>query len=111
MTMEFGFEYVFGRVEGSESYGPKPRLLPAEFTDNDEVYEMFDQVHTFYQEVLGRDGGNGQGGTGNGVSYPVTRSLGQTYLNYVSDATCPGTYFSEGLLYFCQGQIAPDICS
>ncbi len=109
MTMEFGYQYVFGRLEGSAEYGPNPRLLPAAYVDNNTAYNLFGLLQTFYQQALGRNGGNGQGGTGNGITQPVSKSWAQTYVDFLSSSSCPAAAFDNGRLAFCKGTVVPDV--
>jgi hypothetical protein len=72
--------YFYGRSEGEPARGPNPNhfITPNGgdifgSTDLDTLYNLTEQIHQYYTAVLGRNGPNGLGGTGNGSTVPPWR--------------------------------------
>ena len=70
-----GSNHIYGRSEGLPPRGPNPFNAPfAGSTDVDKLYDLAGEIHNYYAVKFGRNGGNGQGGTGNGVGVPISQT-------------------------------------
>jgi len=79
-----GSNHIYGRSEGLPPRGPNPFNAPfAGSTDVDKLYDLAGEIHNYYAVKFGRNGGNGQGGTGNGVGVPISQTRFVAHANRV----------------------------
>lgn len=100
--------YLFGRSEGVVTPRGANPLVGG--TDVDDLYDLAGATHAYYT-TLGRDGANNQGGLGDGISSPVTKTDVFSYIDYVTTGVCPNAYFDGYSINFCKGLEATDVAA
>lgn len=110
-TWDAIYGYYWGRSENAPARGPYPiPSTPLYFgsTDVDTLHSLLATVHGYWLDVFGRDGANGQGGLGDGVSIPIDQT--KTYVHLDNAWTiCPYANHNSGRLSFCRGMVTPDL--
>ncbi|MEX2316098.1 MAG: M4 family metallopeptidase [Pirellulales bacterium] len=116
--------YFYGRSEGEPPRGPNPNHFTSPnggdifgSTDVDTIYDLTGQIHQYYTTVLGRNGPNTFGGTGNGTGIPrdVFRVFVNADFSLVGAQLCAGTVGLPAALdttptcVVCEGSVFPDI--
>ena len=96
----------FGRSESAPPRGPNP--YEGGSTDVDDIFDLFGQVHEFYDTRFGRDGANGLGGLGDGANVELETTMAYAHLNNLGWGY-PGAWYGFGKLSFTHGMVAPDI--
>jgi hypothetical protein len=74
----------------------------------DDTYTFSGNLHDYYNDTFGLNGGNNQGGLGDGSTNPVTKTDGYTYIDYVG-GSCPNAYFDGYSINFCKGYEVLDV--
>lgn len=109
--------YVYGRSEGQAARGVNPNWYITSLTDTDNLYDALGSTFSYYEEKFLRNGANDAGGMGDGSSsvYPVTGTVGLTYIDYYllseSDYTsCPNAFFDGArAMHYCESYVTNDI--
>lgn len=111
-------DYFYGRSEGQPPRGPNPLGPPySGSTDVDILYDMTGVYHQYLLDTFNRNGPNGVGGTGNGITVPLNvyrlfangngSSIGQTLCNV--PAGVPSAAATTTSCVFCRGSATLDI--
>lgn len=114
---DYWYGYYVGRHEGSAAIGSNPYWWITQKTETDNLYDLFGQMHSYYETKFARNGGNNSGGIGDGTStYPTESTTGLTYIDfyYLSPDQeynmCPNAFFNgTNSIHFCQGEISADL--
>ncbi len=115
--------YFYGRSEGQPPRGPNPLNITTPnggnlfgSTDVDTLYDLTGQIHQYYTTVLGRNGPNGLGGTGNGTTVPsdVYRVFANGDFSSIGELCnvpqgSPSAGASTTSCVVCKGSATPDI--
>lgn len=107
--------YIYGRSEGQPARGANPNWYITSLTDTDDLYDNLGNIYNYYLTTFARDGANGNGGMGDGTTFPTINTTGLTYIDYYffseSDYTsCPNAFFDGiGAMHYCEGFVTNDI--
>jgi len=81
---------------------------PSGNVDVDNIYDHLETVHDYWNEVIGRDGANESGGTGNrsvSLMGSGNQSPSETYaLGYIKK-NCPNAFWNGAYLSFCPNMV------
>lgn len=91
--------YVLARSEGQGATG---------ITDADNIYDILDSVHNYFNTKFGRNGANKLGGLGDGLSSPYADTDAYVRIDN-SEAGCPQAFFDGYSVKFCSGEAVTDI--
>ncbi len=104
--------YQLGRREIDSPVGPNP--FPSPFnglTDTDDVFDYSGEYYDYLFDRFGRTGANSMGGSGDGVSVPLSETRAFVYVEGISflQQYCPNAWLSNGSLSFCSGSASADV--
>ena len=91
--------YVLSRSEGQGATG---------ITDVDDMYDILDSVHNYFNTKFGRNGANKQGGLGDGVSSAYANTDAYVRIDN-AESGCPTAFFDNYSIKFCSGEAVTDI--
>jgi len=91
--------YILSRSEGQGATG---------ITDVDDMYDILDSVHNYFNAKFGRNGANKRGGLGDGVSSAYANTDAYVRIDN-AESGCPTAFFDNYSIKFCSGEAVSDI--
>lgn len=109
--------YYFGRSEGRPPRGPNPRPNPPSMfggsNDTDKIFNLFMNVHQYWNLTFNRFGANNRGGSSWGANENYTRGFSHLDMAPIGLINCPGGHAwfagSNQAIHFCLNTITPEM--
>jgi hypothetical protein len=102
------YQYWFGRGEGRPPRGPNPNTVYGYggSLDVDNLYDLFEEVDSYWQSAHNRNGANMVGGAGDGYWCASNETCGYVLTDHIWTSACPdnAAYYAQfGEFDFCAG--------
>jgi Zn-dependent metalloprotease len=109
--------YYFGRSEGRPTRGPDPRPNPPSMfggsNNTDQLFNLFMNVHKYYNYTYNRWGANKKGGSSWGANDNYTRGFTHLDMAPIGLINCPGGHAwfagSNQAIHFCLNTVVPEM--